>query len=420
LERIFFGLVLLLIAGTTLSAQEKTADWPQFRGPGGLGVSPAKGLPHTWSQKENVLWKTELPGPGASSPIILGERVFITCYSGYAIPDQPRGQPEQLKRHLLCLNRQDGKILWSKEIAARLPEAAPTREDHFASSTPVADQERVYAFFGKSGVFAFDHEGRQLWHAEVGSNATGWGSAASPILHEDLVIVNASVESQKLYALNAKTGKEVWSVGGIREAWNTPLLARNGERTELVVAIGGKLLGIDPGTGKQLWSCATDIPWYMVPSLVAHDGVVYAIGGRPGGGLAVRLGGKGDVTRTHRLWTSNKGGNVSSPVYHDGHLYWMHDSLGIAYCADARTGTIVYEQRIARAGQVYGSAALADGRIYYPARNGTMYVVAARPKFALLATNTWGGRGTYNASPAVAGGQLFLRTDRFVCCVGKK
>jgi outer membrane protein assembly factor BamB len=240
------------------------------------------------------------------------------------------------------------------------------------------------------------------------------------LLYGDLLIVNASVESQKLFALDARTGKEVWNAGGIRDSWNTPILARNGDRTELVVAIFQQVLGIDPKTGERLWSCRTDIPWYMVPSLVAHDGVVYAIGGRPGGGLAVKLGGSGDVTRTHRLWTSNKGGNVSSPVYHDGHLYWMHDQTGVAFCADAKTGAVVYEERIARAGQVYASAVLADGKVYYPARNGTTYVVAAQPKFELLARNTFGERGTYDSSPAVAGGQLFIRTNRFVCCVGKK
>ena len=158
----------------------------------------------------------------------------------------------------------------------------------------------------------------------------------------------------------------------------------------------------------------------MVPSPVAHDGVVYVLGGRPGGGLAVRLGGKGNVTATHRLWTSRKGNNVSSPVYHDGHLYWMHDSLGIAYCADAKTGALVYEERVPRASQVYASPVLADGKIYYPGRNGTTYVVAARPKFELLASNSWGERGNFNASPAVAGAQLLFRTDRFVCCVGKR
>lgn len=416
--------VIILALGAianSVSAQETLTDWRAFRGNDGYASSADRGVPATWSDTENTVWKTDLPGAGTSTPIVVGNRVFVTCYSGYNVPGQPAGQQSDLKLHLVCLDRASGKILWARDVAPNLPERDSIREGHgYASNTPTADDQRVYAFFGKSGVLAFDHEGKELWRADVGSNLSGWGSAASLLLHGDLLIVNASVESEKLFALDARTGKEVWSISGINQSWNTPILARHGDRTELVVAIFQQVLGIDPKTGKRLWSCKTDIPWYMVPSLVAHDGIVYAIGGRPGGGLAVKLGGSGDVTRTHRLWTSNKGGNVSSPVYHDGHLYWMHDQTGVAFCADAKTGEVVYEERIPRAGQVYASAVLADGKIYYPARTGTTFVVAAQPKFELLARNTFGERGTYDSSLAVAGGQLFIRTNRFVCCVGKK
>jgi outer membrane protein assembly factor BamB len=417
-----FAVILALgLTATAVCAQDQLSDWRAFRGNDGSATSTEKGLPLTWNATENMLWRTDLPGAGSSTPIIVGPRVFVTCYSGYNVPGQARGRQEDLKLHLVCLGRSQGNLLWKRDLPPKLPEQETIRDGHgYASSSPVADEARVFAFFGKSGVWAFDHDGKELWHADVGSNLHGWGSGASLLLAGGLVIVNASVESETLYALDAKTGKEVWRLGGIREAWNTPILARNGDQTELVIAVFGKVLGIDPKTGKELWNCATDIPWYMVPSLVAHEGVVYAIGGRPGGGLAVRLGGKGDVTRSHRLWISTKGGNVSSPVYHDGHLYWMHDNLGLAYCADARTGAIIYEERIARAGQVYGSPVQADGRIYYPSRGGAVYVVAARPRFELLASNAWGERGTYNASPAIAGRQLFFRTDRFVCCVGTK
>ncbi|MFO0877952.1 MAG: PQQ-binding-like beta-propeller repeat protein [Gemmataceae bacterium] len=412
--------LLVLVTGLLLSPA-RSDDWPAFRGPDGSAISRATGLPLTWSGRDNIVWKTELPGAGTSTPIVVGKKVFVTCYSGYNVPGQPRGQQDDLKLHLVCLDRDSGKILWKSDVAPRLPEQANIRDGHgYASSTPVADASRVYAFFGKSGVLAFDHDGKELWRAEVGSELNGWGSGPSLLLDGERLIVNASVESQKLYALDAKTGKEVWTLSGIRESWNTPILARAGDKTELVLAIFGKILGVDPATGKQLWSCATDIPWYMVPSLVAHDGVVYAIGGRPGGGLAVKLGGSGDVTRTPRLWTSKKGGNVSSPIYHEGHLYWMHDNMGIAFCADARTGELIYEKRVPRAGQVYGSPILADGRIYYPGREGTTFVVPAAPRFELLASNSWGERGTYNASPAVAGNRFFVRTDRFLACIGKK
>jgi outer membrane protein assembly factor BamB len=378
-----------------------------------MGVSTERGVPGTWSPSSGILWKTPLPGRGTSSPIILGQRIFVPCWSGSA--DQPR-------RQMVCLDRATGKILWNTDVPAKGAEEARIREDHgHASSTPAADGERIYAFFGKAGVFAFDHNGKQLWRADVGDRTHGWGTATSPVLFQNLVFINASVESESLVALDKRTGKEVWRAPGIKESWNTPVLVSlPGGKTELVLAIMGKVLGFDPMTGQSLWSAATDIGWYMVPSLVAGDGIVYCIGGRGGGGsLAVRAGGRGDVTATHRLWTSPKGSNVPSPILYNGHLYWVRDSPAVAFCAVAKTGQVVYEERLDDGGQVYASPVLADGRLYYVARNGRTYVLPAAPKFEVLAANELGERGMFNASPAVAGGRLFLRSDQFLYCIGK-
>lgn len=408
---------LLALAVASVLAQ----DWSQFRGPGGKGAS-AEPLPVTWSRTENVVWKAELPGAGTSSPIVVGQKLYLTCYSGFNVPGQP-GEMSQLKLKLVCLNRADGKILWTKEIAPQLPEQEKIRDGHgYASSTLAADAERLYAFFGKTGVMAFDHSGKELWRTGVGTNLHGWGSASSPLLYKNLVIVNACVESESMVALDAKTGKEAWRASGIKDSWNTPVLGdAGGGRTELIVAVMGKVLGFDPASGQQLWSCATDIGWYMVPSIVVQEGVAYVIGGRNGGGaLAVRLGGKGDVTSTHRLWKVAKGGNVASPVLHGGHLYWINDSSGIAYCADAKTGAIVYEERVDGASQVYASPVLADGKIYYMSRNGKTAVVAAKPQYERLALNEFGDRSTFNASPAIAGGRMFVRSDNHLYCLGKK
>jgi hypothetical protein len=414
--RLLAPLSLALLLAATGTAH----DWPAFRGPDGTGASPAT-VPLTWSATQNVAWKTDLPGAGTSTPVVVGGRVFVTCYSGYNVPGRPRGEQGSLKLHVVCLDRGSGKILWTRDVAPKLPEQDNIRDGHgYASSTPAADAARLYTFFGKSGVVAFDHGGTELWRADVGSGLNGWGSGASVVLAGGKVVVNASVESESLVALDPATGKEAWRLRGVKEAWNTPVVATHAGRTELVLAAFGKLMGVDPAAGRELWRCATDIPWYMVPSPVVHDGVAYALGGRPGGGLAVKLGGSGDVTRTHRLWTSKKGANVPSPVYHDGHLYWMHDNTGLAFCADAKTGRVVYEERVGRGDGVYGSPVLAGGRIYYPGRSGTTYVVAARPAFELLASNSFGERGDYLSSPAVAGNQLFLRTNRFVCCIGGK
>lgn len=403
------------------AADAKGSDWPRFRGPGGMGVSTASGLQIEWDSTRNLAWKTELPGAGASSPITFGDRVYLTCYTGYFVPGESGGSPEQLQRHLLAFRLDDGRILWNKAVPAKLPEEERVRDHGFAASTPAADAERVYVFFGKSGVLAFDHGGKQLWQADVGSKTNGWGSAPSPVLYRDLVLINASVESQSLVALDRRTGQEKWRAGGIRESWSTPLVVRaKSGREELIVPVQGKVLAFDPQSGEPLWSCKTDISWYMVPSVIAAEGVIYCLGGRSGtAALAVRAGGSGDVTGTHRLWTSPKGSNVSSPVYLDGHLYWAHESREIAYCVKAASGEVVYEQRLERAGQFYASALLADGRLYYVSRTGKTFVLAARPQFEQLAVNDLSDRGVFNATPAVAGNRLLLRSDKFLYCVGK-
>jgi len=420
-----FTLAALVIATLATPAQQP-GPWPQFRGPGGMGISPDKGFPTTWSKTENIIYKAALPGAGASSPIIVGESIYLACYTGYNEPGK-RGSPESLKRFAVCLNRADGKVVWKTEVESKLPEQDRIRDDHgYATSTPIADGERLYFFFGKSGVVAFDYQGKQLWQADVGARLSDWGSAASPILHGDLVIINASVESDALVGLDRKTGKETWRARGIRESWNTPILVNVNGKTELVVAVAGKILGFDPDTGKQLWSCATDIGWYMVPCLVASEGVIYCVGGRTGGGLAVRAGGRGDVTRSHRLWTMRKGSNVTSPIHHQGHLYWMHEGAGVAYCAEAESGKLVYEKRIPRLDNVYASAVLGDGKLYYVTRDGGTVVLAATPEFKLLATNTLRERGdrddrsVFNASPALAGGRIYIRSDNFLYCIGTR
>lgn len=396
-------------------------DWAQFRGPDGQGQSDTKGLPLQWNSSENIAWQIELPGPGASSPIVFDDHIYLTCYSGFFVPGQPEGNQSDLKRHLICLNRKDGSSVWQKAIAAKLPEEERIRDHGFAANTPAADSDRVYCFFGKTGVFAFDHNGKQLWQTDVGSKTHGWGTSASPVLYKDLVFINASVESDSLVALDRKSGKERWRAEGIKEAWNTPVIVKNvnGE-PELVIATQGSIQSFEPETGKQLWTCATDIGWYMVPSIVAHDGIIYCLGGRSGvASLAVRTGGKGDVTKSHRLWTSLKGSNVSSPVIHDGHIYWMNDNHEIAYCAKAETGDIVYEQRINRAGQVYASPLLADGRIYYLTREGKAFVVAANPKFEQLATNDLNDGSLFNGSFAVDGSRLLVRSDKYLYSIGE-
>jgi outer membrane protein assembly factor BamB len=410
--------ILVLLVVCTITA----ADWSQFRGPGGLGTSAEKGLPAEWSSQKNIVWKTLLPGPGTSSPVTVGNRIFLMCYSGYALDEaKDPGKMDDLRRHVLCVDKGSGKILWTKEFKPVLPEHKYVGEGAYhgySSSTPVTDGERLYVFFGKSGVFCFDLDGKELWHATVGKGINGWGSAASPLLHKELLIVNASVESGALAAFDKMTGKQVWRTPGISSAWNTPVLVTApSKELELLISVQDRLLGLNPDTGKELWR-AEGVHRYVCPSVVSRDSIVYAIGGGHTS-LAVRAGGRGDVTKTHVIWRMSKGSNVSSPVYHDGHVYWASDNGGIVHCQEATTGKFVYSERLAPvSGLIYASPVLADGKLYFVSQHNGVYVVAARPKFELLAHNVLeDDKSRANASIAVSNGQLLLRTDRYLYCI---
>lgn len=409
--------LLVVFTAAVLSAD----DWTQFRGKGGLGTSDEKGLPTKWSDTENIVWKAEMPGPGASSPITLGDRVFITCYTGYGL-ETNAGEQKNLVRHLLCLSRKDGSVIWHKQFEPKLPEhnyAGEGSYHGYAASTPTTDGERLYVFFGKTGVICFDLDGNEQWRVSVGEGTNGWGSGCSPLLYKNLLIVNASVESGSLVALNKATGEEVWRAKGIGASWNTPLLVPGQDRTELAVSIADHLVSFNPDTGEELWR-AEGVHRYVCPSVVAHDGVVYVLGGGHTS-LAVRTGGSGDVTKSHGVWRLNKGSNVSSPIFHEGHLYWTRDG-GIACCQNAATGEMVYEERFQPdSGTVWSSPILADGKLYYVSQHKGTFVVAVGPKFELLAHNVFADDDSRtNASPIASHGQLLLRTDRHLYCLGAK
>lgn len=410
-----FGVLLIAFAADSLLAD----NWPQFRGPGGLGVSEERGLPVRWSSTENIAWKTDLPGPGSSSPIVWGDRIFITCYSGYGLDESNPGNPDNLKRHLLCIQRTDGKIVWDRTVNGAAAESFSGFQalHGYASSTPATDGTLVYVFLEKEGVFAFDYSGRQVWRSSVGQQTHSWGSATSPVLYENLVIVNACVEDGSLVALDRKTGKEVWRARGMEESWSTPLLvAPTGGKPELVVSVEGSLLAFDPGSGEKLWQCR-GIQDYVCPSAVAAGDTVYAIGGRQNTALAVKAGGRGEV---EPLWTQRAGSNVSSPVVAGDYLYWVSDR-GIANCLNRHTGDIAYQQRLpGNRIESYASALAADGKIYNVTRSSGTFVLAARPEFEQLANNVLDpDRSICNASPAVAGRQLFLRTNQALYCIGQ-
>jgi len=425
------ALVLLLAVSPGLAAS--AADWRQFRGPNGSGLAANDAQPATtWSDSENVKWKVALPGPGSSSPIVVGERVFVTCYSGYG-DGSSGGSPDKLLRHLISVDRQTGKILWDKSVPAELPEdpfSGYLTEHGYASSTPVTDGQRVYVFFGKTGVLAFDFTGKQLWKVNVGKESSNrrWGSAASPLLYKNLVIVNAAEESRSVRALDALTGKEVWKAesDSLELSYSTPALVGGGaRRTDLMVAVPGQVWALNPDTGKSRWYADTGIGGNVSPSVVAGDGMIFVTGGFPQQGTAgIRIRGKGDVTQSNVVWSSEVASYVPSPVVHGGNLYFVSDQ-GFATCLEAKTGKVLHRERLpdftpgGRGGKpVYASTLLVGKHLYAVSRRKGTFVLDATPQMTVVAQITFAGDDSdFNGTPAIAGNQMFLRSNRFLYCV---
>jgi outer membrane protein assembly factor BamB len=411
-----------LCLGTVLVfASTAAADWPGFRGPQGIGISSDQGLPLTWGEKENVVWKTRLPGPGASSPVVWGDRVFLTCYSGYGEGKNQPSDMDRLQRHVLCLDRLTGKVLWQVDGPAKLPEVKwnqPVHQHGYSTSTPATDGERVYVFFGQTGVFAYDFSGKELWQADVGSMRNMQGSAASPVLYRNLLLVNAAVESGRLVALAKDTGKLVWRTGPSEDCWTTPVLVDTVDgKQDCVLMTPGALLGLDPDTGKERWRCECPEPDYVSANPVARGGTVYVMGAGKQGRVfqAVRTGGTGDVTQTHMVWKQKVGASYCSPVLAGDYLYFFS---GQAHCLRADTGEVVFQQRLADVGQEYSSPVAASGRIYLFTRRGTGLVLAVADHLKVLATNRLGDEAGFTASPAIGRGQIFIRSNEYLYCLG--
>ncbi len=413
------GLSLLL--ALLLASPVAAADWPSFRGSTGIGVSAETKVPTSWNDTTNLKWKLALPGKGFSSPIIVGNKVLVTCYSGQA---NALRTADGLKRHLVCVDRQQGKVLWSKAVASAVREsrgASFGTQHGFASHTPVSDGERIYVLFGKTGVLAFDLEGKPVWKADVGTGVSRFGSAASPIVYKNLLIVTASAESKSIRAFDRKTGKQVWKTdaASLDRSYATPVIAKNAMgRDEMVLSVTYETWSLDPTTGDLNWYAETEVDTNACPSVVVHENVAYVIGGRsPGGRAAIRLGGTDDVTKTHVLWSKTGGSYVASPVFHKGHLYWLNDR-GIAFCVDAKSGEEVLRKRVG--GQFYASMLLLNNQLVAVSRFGGTRILEASPKMTQVALNKFSDSSDFSGSPAIVDGQMILRSDKFLYCIEGK
>jgi outer membrane protein assembly factor BamB len=407
---------LIVVSLLLCSLDARASDWPRYRGPNGTGAVTGQDIPLHWSEKDGIVWKVAVPGQGHSCPIVYGEKLFIQSAS-----------TDGRERFLLCLATQDGKQLWQRSIAGQ--KSRTHDKNSLASSTPATDGKRVYAYFWdgrETAVHAFDMDGNPLWHYGLGGFISQHGPGASPIVHENRVIVlNDQDGASRVVALDAGTGGLAWEAPRrpFRACYSTPcLLEKAGEPIQLIVASTAGLTAYDPATGIIHWDYKWSfdgMPLRTVASPLCGDGLVFATGGEgPGGArdaIAIRSGGKGDVTASALVWRQRRSvPYVPTMLLFDNHLYFVNDQ-GLAGCVVAATGEMVWTERLG--GTVTASPILVDGKILSINSEGTVSIFAAEPRFRLLGKNTMGE--AVSATPAVAGHRLYVRGENHLFCIGK-
>lgn len=383
--------------------------WPRWRGPSGQGFVQGSGYPDTWSPTENVLWKTPVPGRGNSSPVVWGDRIFMTT----AYDDGAR-------RSILCYRRSDGQKLWETFAPNAKPESAHPKNTR-ASSTPVTDGERVYAYFGNHGLLAVTTEGKTVWHHKLGPFDAFHGTASSPLLYEDKVIVVQDHSGESFVAaFDPATGKEIWRTPrDARVGWNTPVAIRVGDRDEILVSGQQKVIAYDPSTGEEIWQVEGNT-FEAIPTPVVGDGLIFASSGRGGPTLAIRPGGRGNVTDTHVAWKAPKGSPfVPSPIVYRGQLYMVNDMAAVATSYEAETGEVLWQGRLGQARREGFSASpvALDGKVFFTNDDGETFVLKAGPEFELLHVNRLGEKTL--ASPALVEGRWYFRTEDHLVAIGQ-
>jgi outer membrane protein assembly factor BamB len=427
---------------STAGSDAGPAHWPQFRGPGAAGVSGNTGLPDRWSATESVAWKTDLPGRSWSSPVVWGERVFLTAVVNSGESEAPKKglyfggeRPEPSKAdHLwqvLCLDLVTGKLQWEKTVHRGPPPTPIHLKSSYGAETPVTDGERLIALFGNVGVFALAFDGTELWSRRLEPRQTryGWGTAASPVLHGGrLFLVNDNDEQAELLALDAKTGRELWRVDRDEKSnWATPFLWDTGQRTELITS-GSRAVRSYDLAGNLLWSFR-GMSGIAIPTPCAGDGLLFVSSGYVGDKLrplyAIRSGAGGDLTlspgETHNAfiaWSNPVGGPYNpSPLHYDGRLYVLYDR-GLVSGYDAKTGKLLYDrERLPKGFAFTASPWAANGRVFCLNEDGVCYVLRAGDTFELLHTNRLADDDMCLATPALAGDRLLIRTAVRLYCL---
>jgi len=396
-------------------------NWPQWRGPTLNGVSNEKNLPSKWTAEENVAWKLAMPAWSGSTPIIWRDRIFLSVADADAL-------------YLWCVDKTKGALLWKKLLGTG---NVKMRKQNMSSPSPVTDGNNVYVMTGTGVLKGFDFKGNELWSRDIqkdyGEFGLNWGYASSPLLFENSLYVQVlhgmkTDDPSYLMRIDTKNGKTLWKVerptNAVRESpdsYSTPGLLRQGKNVEIVITGGDCVTGHDPSTGKELWRAnglnPDNNPSYrIVASPVIFNDIIYApTRVRPL--LALRAGGRGDISASHVLWSTPNGPDVPTPVT-DGKYFYVVNDRGVMWCLDARTGAEIYGQQRIKLGTYSSSPVLADGKIYVTNEEGLTTVVKAGPVFEVLAENALNDYCL--SSPAISDGQIFIRTAGNLYCIGKK
>jgi outer membrane protein assembly factor BamB len=411
----------VLILVTCIAAPLHAENWPAWRGPSGNGISREANLPSRWSKTENVTWKLDLPEWSGSTAIIWGEHIFLNVAQGTDL-------------HLWAVDRTKGQPIWKRHLSGGNHQE---RKQNMSSPSPVTDGRHVWVMTGTGILKSFDFGGKEIWTRDIqkdyGRFGLNWGYASSPLLYEDALFVQVlhgmkTDDPSYLLRIDKASGKTLWRVErptkAIRESpdsYTTPALLRYGNTAEIVVTGGDVVTGHDPATGKELWRAGglnpTNNPSYrIVASPFVFGEMIYApTRERPL--LALRAGGRGDITTSHRVFAFDSGPDVPTPVTDGQYLYVVRDN-GVMFCLDAKTGKAIYGPERLRPGTYSGSPVLADNKIYVTNEDGVTMVVRAGPKFEILAQNDF---GEYTlSSPAISEGQLFIRTDKALYAIGRR
>ncbi len=419
------GLIIatLFLAVAPLGAE----DWPQWRGPSRNGVSTETNLPVTWSKTENVVWKLPLPAWSGSTPIVSSGRIFLN------VADDLKST-EAVTLHLWCVDRDSGAIVWRRPLGGGNRQH---RKQNMSTPSPVSDGSHVWAMTGTGILKAFDFKGAEIWtrniQADYGRFGLNWGYGSSPLLHGDSLYVQVlhgmkTDDPSYLLRIDKATGKTIWRVERPTaaqlespDAYTTPALLQYDGTTEIVLTGGDVVTGHDPETGKELWRAnglnpRNDPNYRIVASPVTYGDLILApTRERPM--LALKAGGRGDVTTSNLLWTFGSGPDVPTPVT-DGQYVYVINDRGIAFCLEARTGREIYGRRRLRPSTYSGSPVLADGKIYITNEDGLTSVIKAGPTFQVLAENEFDDYTL--SSPAVSGGRIYFRTAKFLWAIGAK